>query len=96
MARIGAGMLSTFKEGFIATLLSLLVGIILGFNTRISQGLIEITKGVPYIIAGLLVAGLTGMHPSSAMIAIVFVSWAPLAAHCSSLIAEAKAQPIPT
>ncbi|MGR5095256.1 ABC transporter permease subunit [Vibrio maritimus] len=93
MARIGAGMLSTFKEGFIATLLSLLVGIILGFNTRISQGLIEITKGVPYIIAGLLVAGLTGMHPSSAMIAIVFVSWAPLAAHCSSLIAEAKAQP---
>ncbi|MGR5285486.1 ABC transporter permease subunit [Vibrio maritimus] len=93
MARIGAGMLSTFKEGFIATLLSLFVGIILGFNTRISQGLIEITKGVPYIIAGLLVAGLTGMHPSSAMIAIVFVSWAPLAAHCSSLISEAKAQP---
>lgn len=93
MARIGAGMLSTFKEGFIATLLSLVVGIILGFNTRISQGLIEITKGVPYIIAGLLVAGLTGMHPSSAMIAIVFVSWAPLAAHCSSLISEAKAQP---
>lgn len=98
MARIGAGMLSTFKEGFIATLLSLLVGILLGFNTRISQGLIEITKGVPYIIAGLLVCwlrveGLTGMHPSSAMIAIVFVSWAPLAAHCSSLISEAKAQP---
>ncbi len=93
MARIGAGMLSTFREGFIATLLSLLVGILLGFNTRISQGLIEITKGVPYIIAGLLVAGLTGMHPSSAMIAIVFVSWAPLAAHCSSLINEAKAQP---
>ncbi|MFA0125689.1 ABC transporter permease subunit, partial [Vibrio sp. 10N.261.48.A2] len=58
-----------------------------------SQGLIEITKGIPYIIAGLLVAGLTGMNPNSALIAIVLVSWAPLAAHCSSLIVEAKAQP---
>lgn len=96
MARIGAGMLSTFKEGFIATLLSLLVGIVLGFNTRISQGLIEITKGVPYIIAGLLVAGLTGMHPSSAMIAIVFVSWAPLAATAQALLQKPKLSPIPT
>ncbi|MFA0439933.1 transporter [Vibrio sp. 10N.286.49.C2] len=93
LARIGAGMLSTFQAGIIATLLSLLTGLILGFNTRFSQGLIEVTKGIPYIIAGLLVAGLTSMSPNSAMIAIVFVSWAPLAAHCSSLIVEAKAQP---
>ncbi|MFA0085310.1 ABC transporter permease subunit [Vibrio sp. 10N.261.51.F12] len=93
LARIGAGMLSTVQAGIIATLLSLLTGLILGFNTRFSQGLIEVTKGIPYIIAGLLVAGLTSMSPNSAMIAIVFVSWAPLAAHCSSLIVEAKAQP---
>ncbi|MGV2986317.1 ABC transporter permease subunit [Vibrio sp. E150_011] len=93
LARIGAGMLSTFQAGIIATMLSLLTGLILGFNTRFSQGLIEVTKGIPYIIAGLLVAGLTSMSPNSAMIAIVFVSWAPLAAHCSSLIVEAKAQP---
>ncbi|MCL9775676.1 ABC transporter permease subunit [Vibrio methylphosphonaticus] len=93
LARIGTGMLSTFQSGIIATLLSLLVGLVLGFNTRFSQGLIEVTKGIPYIIAGLLVAGLTNMNPNSAMIAIVLVSWAPLAAHCSSLIVEAKAQP---
>ncbi|MEZ8149926.1 ABC transporter permease subunit [Vibrio splendidus] len=93
LARIGSGMVSTFQAGILATFLSLLTGIIMGFNTRFSQGLIEITKGIPYIIAGLLVAGLTGMNPNSALIAIVLVSWAPLAAHCSSLIVEAKAQP---
>ncbi|MEZ9238345.1 ABC transporter permease subunit [Vibrio splendidus] len=93
LARIGSGMVSTFQAGILATFLSLVTGIIMGFNTRFSQGLIEITKGIPYIIAGLLVAGLTGMNPNSALIAIVLVSWAPLAAHCSSLIVEAKAQP---
>ncbi|MFS1466590.1 ABC transporter permease subunit [Vibrio lentus] len=93
LARIGSGMVSTFQAGILATFLSLLTGIVMGFNTRFSQGLIEITKGIPYIIAGLLVAGLTGMNPNSALIAIVLVSWAPLAAHCSSLIVEAKAQP---
>ncbi|PMG37474.1 transporter [Vibrio splendidus] len=93
LARIGSGMVSTFQAGILATFLSLVTGIIMGFNTRFSQGLVEITKGIPYIIAGLLVAGLTGMNPNSALIAIVLVSWAPLAAHCSSLIVEAKAQP---
>ncbi|MEZ9738863.1 ABC transporter permease subunit [Vibrio splendidus] len=93
LARIGSGMAATFQAGILATFLSLVTGIIMGFNTRFSQGLIEITKGIPYIIAGLLVAGLTGMNPNSALIAIVLVSWAPLAAHCSSLIVEAKAQP---
>ncbi len=93
LARIGSGMVATFQAGILATFLSLVMGIIMGFNTRFSQGLIEITKGIPYIIAGLLVAGLTGMNPNSALIAIVLVSWAPLAAHCSSLIVEAKAQP---
>ncbi|MEZ9985542.1 ABC transporter permease subunit, partial [Vibrio sp. 10N.261.49.A3] len=93
LARIGSGMVATFQAGILATFLSLVTGIIMGFNIRFSQGLIEITKGIPYIIAGLLVAGLTGMNPNSALIAIVLVSWAPLAAHCSSLIVEAKAQP---
>ncbi|MFM2606678.1 ABC transporter permease subunit [Vibrio chagasii] len=93
LARIGSGMVATFQAGILATFLSLVTGIIMGFNTRFSQGLIEITKGIPYIIAGLLVAGLTGMNPNSALIAIVLVSWAPLAAHCSSLIVDAKAQP---
>ncbi|MGF1787777.1 ABC transporter permease subunit [Photobacterium swingsii] len=93
LARVGGGMLSTVKMGIVATGLSLAIGLILGFVTRFSQGLIEITKGIPYIVAGLLVAGLTGMNPNSALIAIVLVSWAPLAAHCASLVLEAKAQP---
>ncbi|WP_261903985.1 ABC transporter permease subunit [Vibrio fortis] len=93
LARVGGGMFSTMKMGILATLLSLVIGLLLGFVTRYSQGLIEITKAVPYIVAGLLVAGLTGMNPNSALIAIVLVSWAPLAAHCSSLVLEAKAQP---
>ncbi|PSW09151.1 transporter [Photobacterium sanctipauli] len=93
LARVGSGMFSTIKMGILATFLSLIIGMLLGFVTRYSQGLIEITKGVPYIVAGLLVAGLTGMNPNSALIAIVLVSWAPLAAHCASLLLEAKAQP---
>ncbi|MEX3071205.1 ABC transporter permease subunit [Vibrio alginolyticus] len=93
LARVGGGMLSTLKMGLLATFLCFVIGLLLGFFSRFSQGLIEITKGIPYIVAGLLVAGLTGMHPDSALIAIVIVSWAPLAAHCSSLLMEAKAQP---
>ncbi|GAM74421.1 dipeptide transport system permease protein dppC [Vibrio ishigakensis] len=49
-ARVGAGMLTTLKGGIMATFLSLVVGVMLGFCTRYSQGLIEITKGVPYIM----------------------------------------------
>lgn len=93
LARVGGGMLSTLKMGLLATFFCFVIGLLLGFVTRFSQGLIEITKGIPYIVAGLLVAGLTGMNPDSALIAIVLVSWAPLAAHCSSLLMEAKAQP---
>ncbi|MBK2356680.1 ABC transporter permease subunit [Francisella hispaniensis] len=93
LARIGSGMLSTLKVGFIATFLSFIIGLILGFISKFSQGLIEITKGIPYIVAGLLIAGLTSMSPNSALIAIVVVSWAPLATHCASLVLEAKAQP---
>ncbi|NOH81755.1 ABC transporter permease subunit [Vibrio sp. RE86] len=93
LARVGMGMLSTVHAGIIATALALIVGMFMGFFTRYTQGLIEITKGIPYIIAGLLVAGLTNMNPNSALIAIVLVSWAPLAAHCASLVREAKAHP---
>ncbi|QLE78323.1 ABC transporter permease subunit [Francisella sp. Scap27] len=92
-ARVGSGMFSTLGIGILATFLSFVIGLMLGFITRFSQGLIEITKGVPYIVAGLLVAGMTGMNPNSALIAIVLVSWAPLAAHCASLVLEARAQP---
>ncbi|CAH0529479.1 ABC transporter permease subunit [Vibrio hippocampi] len=93
LARVGGGMISTMKMGVLAMLVSLTLGLAFGFLTRYSQGLIEITKGIPYIVAGLLVAGLMGMHPNSALIAIVLVSWAPLASHCASLLVEAKAQP---
>lgn len=93
LARLGAGMISTFQGGIIATTLSLLVGMFMGFFARYTQGFIEVTKAIPYIIAGLLIAGIFGMTLYSALIAIVLVSWAPLAAHCSSLIMEAKAQP---
>lgn len=67
-------MMSTIKMGIITTFLSLVISLLLGFVTRYSRGLIEITKGVPYIVAGLLTAGLTGMNPNSALIAIVMVS----------------------
>lgn len=93
LARVGMGMLSTIQGGIWATILALTLGMLMGFFTRYTQGLIEITKAVPYLIAGLLVAGLTGMNPNSALISIVLVSWAPLAAHCASLLREAKAQP---
>ncbi|MGR5063470.1 ABC transporter permease subunit [Photobacterium sp. DNB22_13_2] len=93
LARVGQGMLSTTGMGVLATVLSLMGGLIMGFNTKLSQGLIEVTKGTPYIVAGLLVAGLSGMHPNSALIAVVLVSWAPLASHSASLLLEAKAQP---
>ncbi len=93
LARVGRGMFLTLQSGIFATALCLVLGIVMGFFSRFTQGFIEITKALPYLIAGLLVAGLTGMHPDSALIAIVLTSWAPLASHCASLLREAKGQP---
>ncbi|MBM6550061.1 ABC transporter permease subunit [Marinomonas ostreistagni] len=58
-----------------------------------AEALCDVMLVLNHIIAGLLIAGIFGMTPYSALIAIVLVSWAPLAAHCSSLIMEAKAKP---
>ncbi|WEX85786.1 ABC transporter permease subunit [Sinorhizobium garamanticum] len=93
LARVGHGALSTIGMALVVVFLSLTLGLAVGMAPRLAAGPIEITKGTPPIIAGLVVAGIIGPSASGAMIAVTAVAWAPLAAHTAALVSEVMAQP---
>jgi ABC-type dipeptide/oligopeptide/nickel transport system permease component len=93
LARVAHGALSTIGMAVAVVAICLCIGLAVGLAPRLAAGPIEITKATPPIIAGLLVAGLTGPSASGAMIAIAAVAWAPLAAHTAALVTEVRAQP---
>jgi peptide/nickel transport system permease protein len=53
-------------------------------------------NAAPPVLAGLLVAAVTGPSTGAAAAAVLLVGWAPLAAHTAALVAEARAQPYVT
>ncbi|WP_039041221.1 MULTISPECIES: ABC transporter permease subunit [Aeromonas] len=92
LARVAHGAMSTIGMAVIVTLLALLIGMGMGLMPRLAIGLIEITKATPPTIAALVVVAAMGPSASGAMIAVASVAWAPLAAHTSALVLEARAQ----
>ena len=71
----------------------LVIGLVVGMFPNVGAGPIEVTNAAPPILAGLIVAAIMGPSGLGAAIAVAAVSWAPLAAHTSALVAEVKGQP---
>jgi ABC-type dipeptide/oligopeptide/nickel transport system permease component len=85
LARLGHGAARTALTALAVAAVTLVVGVALGVLTRWTEGLREVVNALPPVIAGLLVAGITGPGAFGAATAVAVVAWAPLAAHTAAL-----------
>ncbi|WP_299038712.1 ABC transporter permease subunit [uncultured Pseudokineococcus sp.] len=93
LARLGQGAASTIALALLITAAGCVLGVALGLLPRASTGLVEVTNATPPVIAGILVVAVAGPSAAGAAVAVLAVSWAPLAAHTAALVGEARAQP---
>lgn len=93
LARLGQGAWTTIGTSVAVCFVCCLVGLVVGLTPRLSAGPVEVTNAAPPVIAGILVAAVAGPTAAGAAVAVLLVSWAPLAAHTAALVTEAKAQP---
>ncbi|QHP54868.1 ABC transporter permease subunit [Pectobacterium carotovorum subsp. carotovorum] len=93
LARVAHGTLNTCLLALAVSLACLAIGLLIGLFPRLFSGPIEVTNALPPVIAGLLVAAVNGPTATGAAIAVIAVSWAPLAAHTAALVAEINARP---
>ncbi|MBT8160309.1 MULTISPECIES: ABC transporter permease subunit [Arthrobacter] len=93
LARVGHGAVSTLGTAVLVVLACLVIGVVVGLFPLAAAGPLEVANAAPPILAGLLVAVITGPSPEGAALAVAVVSWAPLAAHTASLVQEARARP---
>jgi peptide/nickel transport system permease protein len=93
LARVGHGALLTVGTALAVVLACLLIGTLVGLFPRASTGPIEVTNAAPPVVAGMVVAAVTGPSATGAALAVAIVGWAPLAAHAAALVAEVRAQP---
>ncbi|MEH0873398.1 ABC transporter permease subunit [Pectobacterium cacticida] len=93
LARVAHGTLTTCLLALGVSLACLAIGLLVGLFPRLFIGPIEVTNALPPVIAGLLVAAVNGPTATGAAIAVIAVSWAPLAAHTAALVAEINARP---
>lgn len=93
LARVAHGALQTCFSALLVTLACLVIGLVAGLFPRLFAGPIEIANALPPVMAGLVVAAVSGPTPEGAALAVLAVGWAPLAAHSAALVAEIGAQP---
>jgi len=93
LARVAQGALHTCLQALLVTLCCLVTGILVGLFPRVMVGPIEVANATPAVIAGMVIAAINGPTAAGAVIAVIIVSWAPLAAHTAALVAEINAQP---
>lgn len=93
LARVAHGTLRTCLLALVVSLSCLGIGLLIGLFPRLFTGPIEVTNALPPVIAGLVVAAINGPTMAGAAIAVVAVSWAPLAAHTAALVTEINARP---
>lgn len=93
LARLAHGSLYTCVLAILVALVCLMMGFLIGQFPRLMAGPIEVANALPPILSGLLVAAVYGPGLVGASIAVILVSWAPLAAHAAALTAEVKARP---
>lgn len=93
LARVAHGAIVTLATALIVTLGSLAIGLCIGLFPRLFTGPIEMTNALPPVISGMIVAALYGPSITGAAVAVMLVSWAPLAAHTAALVTEIHARP---
>ena len=93
LARLGQGAGATIAIAVVLTLSSVVLGLLLGLLPRATAGLVEVTNAAPPVVAGIVVVSVVGPSATGAALAVLLVSWAPLASHTAALVVEARAQP---
>lgn len=93
LARVGHGSIATLGTSLLVVLACLAIGTIIGLFPLAATGPLEVANAAPPILAGLIVAAITGPSAQGAAVAVILVSWAPLAAHTAALAQEARAEP---
>uniref|UniRef100_UPI0028E61F96 ABC transporter permease n=1 Tax=Actinomyces viscosus TaxID=1656 RepID=UPI0028E61F96 len=93
LARVAHGAVSTVTSALAVTGVCFLIALLVGLVPRAATGVIEVANAAPPVLAGLIVAAVTGPSSMGAAIAVACVGWAPLAAHACSLIQEARRRP---
>jgi peptide/nickel transport system permease protein len=93
LARVAHGAASTIGIALVVAVICIVIGLLMGLMPRVAAGPIDAANAAPPIIAGLLIAAALEPSAAAAALAIVLVSWSPLAAHTAALVAEVKTQP---
>ncbi|MEU8653832.1 ABC transporter permease subunit [Streptomyces sp. NPDC048737] len=91
LARLGHGAASTVGTAVAVCLLGLLLSLALGFLPGVAAGAADIANALPPVIAGILVAAVSGPGAGGAALAVALISWPPLAAHAAALVQEVRA-----
>ena len=93
LARVAHGAVSTVSGAVIVTVVCFVIALLVGLAPRAATGFIEVANAAPPILAGLIVAGVSGPSATGAALAGAGGGWAPLASHAAGLVAEARRRP---
>ncbi|QEP08507.1 ABC transporter permease subunit [Glutamicibacter sp. ZJUTW] len=93
LARVAHGTLGTVGPALLIVAGAILLGLLLAAAGEISRGPAVIANATPPILAGVVIAALMGPSVGGAALAVLWVSWPPLATHAASLLDEARAMP---
>jgi peptide/nickel transport system permease protein len=92
LARLGHGALLSIGASLAISAISLALGLLVGTaGTRARAGVADVLNAVPPVLAGIVVAAVTGPGLFSAATAVCLVAWIPLAVHSRTLAAEVRA-----
>ncbi|MER6786749.1 ABC transporter permease subunit [Streptomyces sp. NPDC000658] len=91
LARVAHGAVDTLVLALAISAVALVAGILLGMLPRLSGPLVDTVNAVPPVLAALLVAAVWGSGPTTPVLAVAAVAWAPLAAHTSALLGQERA-----
>ncbi|MEU0109957.1 ABC transporter permease subunit [Streptomyces sp. NPDC006251] len=91
LARLGHGALRTTAVALAVTAVSALTGLLLGMAPRAGAGPTEVVSTLPAVLAGLLIAGVTGPSVWGAACAVCVVGWSPYAAQTAALVEQERA-----
>ncbi|MDU0347899.1 ABC transporter permease subunit [Actinomyces sp. MRS3W] len=93
LARVSHGAMATAASALAVTAVCAVIGLVVGLAPRAATGPVEVANAAPPVLAGLIVAAVTGPSAPGAAVAVASVAWAPLAAHTAALIQEVRERP---